>query len=840
MFDKSGTRLASGSKDTDVVVWDLVAEVGQYKLRGHKDQVTGVRFVEAESRSQDGGDGEEMALDESGDGFLLTTGKDSLIKLWDLSSKHCVETHVAQTNGECWALGVSPDSSGCVTAGNDGELKVWALNTTSLFSSAHQVDISNNTYLHDRGTLHRQSKDRAVEVVFHPRRDYFAVHGVDKSVEIWRIRTEAEVKKSLARKRRRRREKLASAKGKTESELDAADGEDDVSSADVSDVFVQHVIIRTTGKVRSVDWAINSGTKELQLLIGTTNNLLELYTITTKEKTSKKKDDAPDYTRGVAVELPGHRTDIRAISISSDDKMLASASNGSLKIWNIKTRACIRTFECGYALCCSFLPGDKVVVVGTKSGALELFDVASATLLESVVAHEGAIWSLQVHPDGRSVVTGSADKTAKFWDFKIVNEPVLGTTRTTPRLKLVQSRILKVADDILSLRFSPDAKLLALSLLDSTVKVFFVDSLKLYLNLYGHKLPVLSMSISYDSKLIVTSSADKNIRIWGLDFGDCHKSLHGHTDSILAVAFIPHNSDQSGHHFFSCSKDGAIKYWDAEKFEQIQRIDGHHGEIWSLAVSHSGTFFVSASHDKSIRVWHESDEQIFLEEERERELEELYEKTLTTSLDPDASDDAEIGSAGKQTTETLMAGERIVEALELGVADLNLMREYEEAKAINPSTAPPQRSPIFLALGGISAEQHVLNVLQRIKASALHDALLVLPFAMVPLLFTFLNIFAQRSMNIPLTCRILFFMLKTHHRQIVASRTMRAMMDSIKASLRQALRRQKDEMGYNIAALKVVGMQIAEKNVKEYVDENWDEEEEKNKTVRKRAFANVA
>ena len=43
---------------------------------------------------------------------------------------------------------------------------------------------------------------------------------------------------------------------------------------------------------------------------------------------------------------------------------------------------------------------------------------------------------------------------------------------------------------------SPTGKLLAASLLDSTVRVFFVDSLKLFLSLYGHKLPVLAMDIS--------------------------------------------------------------------------------------------------------------------------------------------------------------------------------------------------------------------------------------------------------------------------------------------------------------------------------------------------------
>lgn len=839
-FDKSGVRLASGSKDTDVIIWDLVAEVGQFKLRGHKDQITGLSFIQPEPRVENDDGSRAMVLDDesSSDGFLLTTGKDSLLKLWDLSSRHCIETHISQTNGECWALGVSPDLSGCVTTGNDGEMKVWSIDAEGLAASTSRVDLSATAhYLYDRGILHRQSKDRATEVIFHPQRDYFAVHGSEKSVDVWRIRSESEIKKSLARKRRRRREK------QKDGDLDNDDGaEEDASKADISDVFVQYVIVRIGGKARSVDWATSSNQKDLQLLVSSTNNQLEYYSIPHKEKAErKKKDDIPDYTRGLAVELPGHRADIRALSLSSDDKMLASAANGSMKIWNIKTQACIRTFECGYALCCAFLPGDKVVVVGTKSGELQLFDVASASLLHNVQAHEGAIWSLSVHPDGRSVVSGSADKSAKFWDFKIVQEDILGTKRTTSKLKLVQSRALKVSDDILSLKFSPDSKLLAVALLDNTVKVFFVDTLKLYLNLYGHKLPVLSMDISYDSKLIVTSSADKNIRLWGLDFGDCHKALFGHQDSILQVAFVPHNSDGNGHHFFSSSKDRTIRYWDGDKFEQIQRLDGHHGEIWTIAISHTGNFLVSAGHDKSIRVWEETDEQIFLEEEREREMEELYESTLTTSLenDPDAEDENEVGAATKQTTETLMAGERIQEALEMGMADLNLMKEYEEAKLTNPNAPPPQRNPIFLALGNITAEAHVMSVLVRIKASALHDALLVLPFATVPILFTFLNIFALRSMNIPLTCRILFFMIKTHHKQIVASRTMKAMMDGIRTNLRVALKRQKDEMGVNIAALKVVGMQLRDKSVKEYVDETW-EDENTERSAKKRAFVHVA
>lgn len=54
-------------------------------------------------------------------------------------------------------------------------------------------------------------------------------------------------------------------------------------------------------------------------------------------------------------------------------------------------------------------------------------------------------------------------------------------------LTLVHIRTLKMTDDVLSVRYSPNGKLLAVSLLDSTVKVFYQDTLKFFLSLYGHK-----------------------------------------------------------------------------------------------------------------------------------------------------------------------------------------------------------------------------------------------------------------------------------------------------------------------------------------------------------------
>ncbi len=41
-YSKDGALLASGSQDSDVVVWDVAGETGLFRLRGHLDQVTDV------------------------------------------------------------------------------------------------------------------------------------------------------------------------------------------------------------------------------------------------------------------------------------------------------------------------------------------------------------------------------------------------------------------------------------------------------------------------------------------------------------------------------------------------------------------------------------------------------------------------------------------------------------------------------------------------------------------------------------------------------------------------------------------------------------------------------
>jgi U3 small nucleolar RNA-associated protein 12 len=219
-FDEEGNRLVSGSKDTDVVLWDIVTETGLVRLRAHTDQITGLGFLPIEPR-EDGLRGRDL---------LVTAGKDGLVKVWDLTTAFCCETHVAH-RGEVWALAVSPDRWTVVTAGPDGEVKLWRV----------MLEDEGEKVLVQRGVVMRSGKEQPLTLKFHPVGGYLALRRSLRNVEVLRIRSAEEINKRLSCKRKR-----TAKKGDV--------GEDTTEENEVGNEIVAYTTIRATSKVRSIDW----------------------------------------------------------------------------------------------------------------------------------------------------------------------------------------------------------------------------------------------------------------------------------------------------------------------------------------------------------------------------------------------------------------------------------------------------------------------------------------------------------------------------------------------------------------------------------------------------------
>merc|ERR1712013_100326 len=706
-FDAKGTRLVSGSADTEIIMWDIVGECGLYRLKGHKGMITGCVFMRNKN-------------------VLVTCSKDTFVKFWDLDTQHCFLTLVGHRS-EIWQIRLIKNESVLVTGSCDSELRFYTIAETKESTSALSCEL--------QGSMMRQSKGRVVSLIVDATETFIACHGIDSTLDIFQVATEEEIKKRLKKKKKKelaRLEKLPEAEQPGEMDPKAL-------VAETSDEIKHVQSFKLKEKLRSCD-LVYDGKSQIKVFVMYINNLCGCYKVALDELPIK-------CNLWSLLQHTGHRSDVRALAFSSDASLVVSGSGESVKVWNRSTLKCIRTMESEYCLCCLVVPGDRHVIVGTKSGKLQLFDINAGSLLESIDAHEGSVWALSLSPDKNGFISGSADQELKFWDFELVQDE--NFSASCKRLSMTHTQTLKMTEEVLAVKYSPSGKLLTVSLLDSTVKVFMADSLKFFLSLYGHKFPVLCMGISVDSTLLVTGSADKNIKIWGLEFGDCHKSIFAHDDTITAVEFVGKT-----HYFFSASKDKTLKYWDADKFQNIMTLQGHHGEIWGMCVSGGGEYVVTSSHDKSIRVWQRTEELLVLDEEREQEREEADEMSMVERGEKPIPGEAneEVSHAGKQTMET-------------------------------------------------------------VKSSELDESLLVLPFAYVVDLLELINEWLLKGWCIERVTRCMTFLLKIHHNQITTSPVLLKTMESLREHTSRSVQLVRDQVGFNLAGLRFLQQQLELRNV---------------------------
>ena len=76
-YNASGSLLASGSRDTDIVIWDVVGEAGLFRLRGHRDQVTALAFLGPLEAVEMGAGGKAGTAGT----YVASSSKDGLIKV---------------------------------------------------------------------------------------------------------------------------------------------------------------------------------------------------------------------------------------------------------------------------------------------------------------------------------------------------------------------------------------------------------------------------------------------------------------------------------------------------------------------------------------------------------------------------------------------------------------------------------------------------------------------------------------------------------------------------------------------------------------------------------------
>lgn len=131
---------------------------------------------------------------------------------------------------------------------------------------------------------------------------------------------------------------------------------------------------------------------------------------------------------------------------------------------------------------------------------------------------------------------------------------------------------------------------------DNTIKVWDKKKVECTRTLSGHTGSVLCLQ--YDQNIIVSGSSDTTVRIWDIKTGENVQTLHNHKEAVLHLRFMDGL-------MVTCSKDRQIIVWDMHSPQDIQikrTLVGHRAAV--NVVDFDSRYIVSASGDRSIKVWH--------------------------------------------------------------------------------------------------------------------------------------------------------------------------------------------------------------------------------------------
>ncbi|XP_045497720.1 WD repeat-containing protein 3 [Colias croceus] len=764
-YDEQGHRIVSGSKDTEVILWDVVAETGIARFSGHKGVITSTLFI-------------------NGKNCIVSSSKDTFVKFWDIETKHCFKT-LGGHQMEVWSAVLIKEERYLVTGTMDQELRVWKLVWTDKVKEedkiTQQLEIvkledgdsaedSSVLQCHQVGTLVRGGKGRVVGLATDLGQTVLACFGTDSLLELFAFCTDDEAKARMTKRIKKQRKKLAK---QAESQAESEDIIEVSEILTLSDEVKRLPSMKLSGKLKSTTLLLGmSG----ELRVGATlaSNCVELHSLDINGSNEVKCLKQ--------ITLPGHQKEPRCVAMSSDNLAILSASADSIKLWNRNSQSCLRTVPVpsGRPVCACFAPGDRHALVGCVDGALLLVDVAAGTVLEQVPAHEGGCNAVGLTPDMRGCYSGGADKTVKLWQFELIDDPT-GESKAKV-LSLLHTRTLELEENVTAVRISPNNKFIAVALLDSTVKIFFLDTFKFYLSLYGHKLPVLSLDISYDSNIIATGSADRNVKIWGMDFGDCHKSIFAHNDSVTALQFVP-----STHYFFTGSRDGKVKQWDGDSYDNIITLNGHAGECYGVSVGAGGLHAVSCGADRALRLYTRTDEPLVL-----GDTDEAEEGLATGEQHAPIPGLPGINIPTKKTIGAEKAADSILECLSIGA---------EFQREVNATRAPVQPPVLMAAYNCNTAEDFLLETVRRIRSSDIEEALLLLPFNSACEIVKMLPTLLERGDHSELACRLAARLLRLHHAPLAATAALTKPLIQIQAKAHVRLSELRDMVGYNLHAL---------------------------------------
>jgi WD40 repeat protein len=604
-FSPDGARMASGSNDKLVILWDVgdpKARRQLARLSGHTSSVRSVAF------SPDGN-------------TLASSSDDGVILLWDIRNPEMPFQlgTLEQHQGAVLSVAFHPDGKLLASGGVDQEIILWDISDPQAASpltvlSANRDLVDSVIFSPDGRTLASGGNDSRIflwdvrdpkapvqlaelsaqqgvigSLAFSPDSQTLASGGEDPKIILWDV-SDPGAASPLGAYSEHTSFVLSLAFSPDGKQLASGSYDTSVILWDVSDPSSAHFLMKLYGHLSPVS-SVAFHPQGTGLASGSYDTTIIFWDIHNPRAASQRAVLSP------------HSGDLASLAFSLDGQRLASGSGDhTIILWDVHdpdAPAQLSTLAVHKAAVSSvaFAPSGRQLASGSYDRTIILWDIsepASAHPLSTLSEHADTVSSVAYSPDGNMLASGSWDGTILLWDVR------------DPKKPLELASLAAHTSYVSSVTFSPDGKTLASGSLDNTIILWNITDPKAptqFPSFSGdHSIP-MSLAFSPDGKTLAAGHDDSMVILWDISNPRAPAelaTLSGHSSAVNSVTFSP-----DGRRLAAGGDDGYIMIWDVSHprvpYRLATLVLPHF--VRSLAFRPDGNTLASGSFDNTLILW---------------------------------------------------------------------------------------------------------------------------------------------------------------------------------------------------------------------------------------------